>query len=530
MPEPNNAKDGEDVGDGRISVGGEIMPKLHYLLVCLSILLVVIFTSILGCGQPYNGEQLYQQAQNLENQGQFSRADALYQEAYLLLSREGQSPLLQTCREGVERIVLFQSNYPYTEQQVKDRLVRDFPAVPEGQISGWLTRGEIDRCRWDNEEHYDINASINTAFRHLDLLQANPDMEKSYREFFRKVYDDFIAPDPAISAEPYRQPATYRGTQTLNISRDKLPATGVLQIWFPLPINSGPQAQVRVESIRPDIYVKQPPDLDGDIGLLYMEVPLAQLQTDLNIQVQFTFTHFQQKYSLDPADTGIYLQSDPLYREYTQSRGNIEITPEIAALARKIAGNEKHPYLMARSVYDYIVDNVKYALTPHTVMWPRTPQTESAYVQQYLRGDCGAQSIYFCALCRSLGIPARCTGGWQLYGGQFGGHFWAEFYLPDYGWLPVDPTFAEFGLYPQNLTDEERQRWVDYFFGSQDSLRCTVQLDVDEPLVPLAEGLVLQPVTIQRATGLCSTMTDDIPGALLGENWQIECERIVTDR
>jgi len=80
-------------------------------------------------------------------------------------------------------------------------------------------------------------------------------------------------------------------------------------------------------------------------------------------------------------------------------------------------------------------------------------------------GDCGAQSMYFSALCRSLGIPARTTGGWQLFSGNFGDHFWAEFFLPNYGWLPVDPTAAELSLYPPDLTDQQRKVFIDFYFG-----------------------------------------------------------------
>gem|GEM_PF-4352940 len=39
-------------------------------------------------------------------------------------------------------------------------------------------------------------------------------------------------------------------------------------------------------------------------------------------------------------------------------------------------------------------------------------------------GDCGAQSMYFVALCRSLGIPARSTGGYQMIEGLAEAHVW----------------------------------------------------------------------------------------------------------
>jgi len=55
-------------------------------------------------------------------------------------------------------------------------------------------------------------------------------------------------------------------------------------------------------------------------------------------------------------------------------------------------------------------------------MFPRG-MPESEYVHTYKRGDCGAQSMYLSALCRSVGIPARTTGGFQIFSGTPAGHF-----------------------------------------------------------------------------------------------------------
>ena len=43
------------------------------------------------------------------------------------------------------------------------------------------------------------------------------------------------------------------------------------------------------------------------------------------------------------------------------------------------------------------------------MLFCRITETESVY--QYKRGECGAQSMHFVAMCRTLGIPGRSTGG-----------------------------------------------------------------------------------------------------------------------
>ena len=488
------------------------------------ILVTIIVAAVIGAtwqnvpssSSQSEGEQLYQQAVALENQGNFTQAMELYFQALPLLQAQNSS-LTQQCREGAERIAFFQFTYPYNEEQVTAYLSEFFPDVPAQQISAWVSSGEIEHYTWDGIKHYYVDAPANIRFSSLALLQANATVEKAYHDLFL----EFDA-SPSKSSEPYQKPVTYSATQTLNVPRDQLPATGLLQIWFPLPINNGPQSVV-IESITPYTYVKQPPSVNQDIGLLYMEVPLEQLQGNLSVQIKYSFTHYEQRFTIDPANVGTYDTNSELYQQYTRSYGNTEITPEIHNLALQIVGEETNPYLAAHKLYNYVVNNITYAYMPHMVMWPRTNQTESTYVHEYKRGDCGAQSLYFSTMCRSLGIPARTTGGWQLFSGQFGTHFWAEFYLPNYGWVPVDTSAAQLGFYPVNITDQQRQVFINYFFANQDSMRCVVQKDIDLQLIPAAKGMVMLPMAIQEPAVLCATITDNIPCAVINQYWSVNC-------
>lgn len=50
----------------------------------------------------------------------------------------------------------------------------------------------------------------------------------------------------------------------------------------------------------------------------------------------------------------------------------------------------------------------------------------------------------FIALCRSAGIPARPqVGFWVKEKNQV--HVWAEFYIPNIGWIPADPSLGDKG-------------------------------------------------------------------------------------
>lgn len=472
-----------------------------------------------------SGEDLYQKAANLEEQRSFSQSAELYKQALSMLLEEGNMELATLCSEAIQRLDLFGFTYPLTEDELRGYLKLALPQATAEQIEDWIASGVVQHDFWDGETHYTGDAVANLKYRFVELMHADPVADQAYRDVVLMINQ--IAEDaPQHTWMQYQKPATYRGTHTVSIPRSELPDVGTYRIWFPVPIINGPQTQVTIESIVPDKWLKQPPSIDQDIGLVYMEISMEDLKEDLFIQITFTFTHWEQRFTVDPDNVGEYDKDAALFQEYTRSFGNVEITPEIREMAARIVGDETNPYLAARKIYDYIVENVAYCYMPHAIMWPRTSLAESAYVHKHQEGDCGAQSMYFTALCRSLGIPARTTGGYQLFFGEFGPHFWAEFYLPNYGWVPVDTSIAQTAFWSKSLTDEERQTFIDFFFANQDSMRCVVQKEPDEPFIPKANGMVLLPMVVQMPAVEYSIPTGEIPALIFQEHWTMECERI----
>ncbi|MFH1980727.1 MAG: transglutaminase-like domain-containing protein [Pseudomonadota bacterium] len=165
---------------------------------------------------------------------------------------------------------------------------------------------------------------------------------------------------------------------------------------------------------------------------------------------------------------------------------------------------------MAKKLYEHILAHYPYSLTPHVTLQVLGVQ-EAQYVQEYRHGDCGAQSMLFSAMCRSLGIPARSTGGYQMIMGHAGTHFWAEFYLEGYGWIPVDVTVAEAGDWTGTISEDERRRFKAFFFANLDPYRYVIQKDVDLPLSPAPEETVLTdsvpPIVMQAPFIECPSCT-----------------------
>ena len=96
---------------------------------------------------------------------------------------------------------------------------------------------------------------------------------------------------------------------------------------------------------------------------------------------------------------------------------------------RKGGGN---PVLYAKAAFDWVGGNIEYG-----------PQPEGGPTACFRekQGDCGAIADIFVALCRKGGIPTRFVAG--CWAGNFDGwHCWAEFYVPQVGWIPIDHSPA----------------------------------------------------------------------------------------
>lgn len=112
------------------------------------------------------------------------------------------------------------------------------------------------------------------------------------------------------------------------------------------------------------------------------------------------------------------------------------------------------------------------------------PQTLEEFLFASRKGNCEYFATAGVILLRELGIPARMTTGflashWNEYGRfydvrQSEAHAWVEAYLPEQGWVPVDPTppqsaFSEsaeaLGRRFERLFDAAQARWYRHVIG-----------------------------------------------------------------
>ncbi|MHC4077373.1 MAG: transglutaminase-like domain-containing protein [Planctomycetota bacterium] len=115
-------------------------------------------------------------------------------------------------------------------------------------------------------------------------------------------------------------------------------------------------------------------------------------------------------------------------------------SPLIHKKARELAAGRKRLAERVRAIYDFVAEDLTYKREGG---WDPAPK-----VLTRKSGSCSEFSYLFSSLCRANGIPTRFVGATMLRLKEVEAypyvdkvwHRWVQVYLPDTGWVHMDPT------------------------------------------------------------------------------------------
>ena len=229
-------------------------------------------------------------------------------------------------------------------------------------------------------------------------------------------------------------------------------------IRVPRPIASPAQQNVRVQSSEPAPYIE---DYNGAILHQFED---AELQGKIAIRHSFTLTSCDILTQIDARQVRDYDKESPVYKAYAVPDSLVPSGAQevAAALASVPDGGNSNPYRRARAIYDWLLANINY----RTIAYSARSPLEALGTRI---GDAYDLAILFCAMARAAGIPAVPIAGIAIDEMQRSvPHWWAEFYIESFGWVPVDLGMAKGVPYRANHGEAEPSEW---YFGNIDGNR-----------------------------------------------------------
>ncbi|MDR3304208.1 MAG: IPT/TIG domain-containing protein [Treponema sp.] len=268
----------------------------------------------------------------------------------------------------------------------------------------------------------------------------------------------------AVTGKPgtktYTEQKRYTITYTVDIQADSAENPNTLYLWVPEPVASASQWNVeRLErSMKPfaeqyqGTTIFQLNDLvpGENTGLLFSYI----------VDVYAIATSVKQAAESVAVSSGLGSQN-PGYTMPTALIPSDDAA--VAARAAAIIGRERNTYEQARLIYEWLITECSVQSA-----WLGNSALDAL---ERKRADPFSASLLFCALARAAGIVAIPVAGVLIDRTNTAiPHYWAEFWLDNFGWVPLDAALGA-GAAPPTFNAPPSP--ATYYFGNLDNQRLT---------------------------------------------------------
>lgn len=280
--------------------------------------------------------------------------------------------------------------------------------------------------------------------------------------------------------------ATRSGLVTMDFDLSAQDAGKEVRLWIPYPVSDADQLikDIKVSGDYSESAVYT--DRENQTPILYARWDAAAKSRKMTLS--FHAERLEVVRRDFPARESCWDQS--AFKPYLSATRLGPIDGEVRKLALQITRGKKTVLAKAKAIYEWTCSNMY-----------RDPNTRGCgtgdvcALLQKPGGKCTDISSVYIALCRAAGVPAR-----EIFGLRLGKkaeeditgyqHCWAEFYMPGYGWVPVDPADVRKAMLTENLKleDAKTKEYRDYFWGGIDPYRITIAVGRDVILNPPHSG------------------------------------------
>jgi len=242
-------------------------------------------------------------------------------------------------------------------------------------------------------------------------------------------------------------------TEVSNVKAEKN-NTLFLRTVFPEETNS--QSNVKV------IFNAPPPLVQNHNEEIVYQFDNIREDDKISVKQQYGITTYEIKTNINVREISLKVHNQKLHDYYIRETPLLPVkNSQIKDFATSITKDEKSPYLKAKKLYEYIITD--FNIIKETVA--NRTQTVLSMIESK-QGSPYDVSLLFSTLCRASDIPCIPISGVITDGQKTYLHWWAEFYVDSYGWVPLDIGMALNVPFVSNIENAKN-----YYFGNLDGNR-----------------------------------------------------------
>ncbi len=232
-----------------------------------------------------------------------------------------------------------------------------------------------------------------------------------------------------VGSKRYAARRTYSVRVDSSVANIRAVRPNELYLWVPRVWQSPAQRNVRL------VYREPEPLYDNVAGVTVYHFSDLVPGGVYDVTQHFIFERYAIETVVASGRVAEYDTAARAYRTFTAADALVPADhQQVTALAERLSRGRSNPWQRARAIYDGVLARLTYRA--------QGASDPAAALSEGI-GNAYDFALLYTALLRAAGVPARPIAGYVVESPErVHAHFWAEFYLHRFGWVPVDPALG----------------------------------------------------------------------------------------
>ncbi len=273
----------------------------------------------------------------------------------------------------------------------------------------------------------------------------------------------------------YLDPRGYAATYAVSIAAAGAAGGGELYLWIPAIPETSAQRHLAEPSVNERPIQRDP----AGVGLFGFRDPVSGVSRE--VRSDYRIRRYAIQTAIEPSSVRGYRTDSAFHERFTGGDAVVPSGGNLPAIAERAMRGYVNPLWRARLTFDYVVARLQPVAAAGARIAPAGagPMQVVAAAIDERRAAPYEYALTFSAVARAAGIPARPVAGYLIDdSARAVPHYWAEFFLEDFGWVPVDPAMEAGASLPARPADDAV---VDPWFGRLDSRRIVIAKGISDP-------------------------------------------------